>query len=436
MCKWQTGRQNQFNVIKRSDWSICKLKLINYPGRFSKLPYKRAPTLECIRNKTNPPIKQLALQKETKMVKTVAAEWLAQRVSDYPSQVLLLDARTADLYGRGCISGAVHTYCNGMILRRLRNGGLKIESLLNVEEDKSKYALAKESERLCVVIYDQNSSTTEQLALDSVAALLLKKIARECKHVAFLAGGYEGFSSHSPELCDLPQSEADSLLKRRPSSLVLELNHLSLAVKGNRNANNSTSDSPMEVTTESEEEDSPSIIPPFEILPHLYLGCRKVARCLPGLRESNVTRILNVTSSIPNHFIGMEGFTYRQIPVEDAHEVDMMQHLPGAFEFIEDAKACGEKVLVHCHAGMSRSVTVILAYLMKYYNHTMESALEHVKQRKSDVCPNFSFMGQLLDFECSLRPSPADSGFGSSPVDVHCFLQSPATPLSSCILAA
>ena len=366
------------------------------------------------------------------MVKTVDATWLAQRVAELPQKLLVLDTRSAEDYSRSCISGSVHISCLGMILRRLRNGRLKIESLLNLEEDKAKYAQAKESEDFGIVVCDASTSSVENLETDSLASLLLKSVAKECEQVAFLAGGYEQFFVHYSDMCEV-SSSTESQLKRRPSSLVLQLNNLSLAM--NTNANNSVP-SPMEVTPESEDE-SPSIIPPFQILPHLYLGCRKVASCLPGLRQSNVTHILNVTSSIPNQFEDLEGFVYKQIAVEDKLDVDMMQHLSGAFQFIEEARERGHKVLVHCHAGMSRSVTIILAYLMKYYNHTLESSLEYVKQRKPDISPNFSFMGQLLEFECSLRPSPADSGFGSSPVEGHSyFLHSPAEIHRSCVLAA
>ncbi len=362
------------------------------------------------------------------MVKLVDAAWLAQRIGSFPELVLVLDARAADQYSDGYISGSVNV-CNGIIFsRRLRKGTLKMESVLNIDEDKVKYIQAKESEMYTVVVCDHNSSSSDSLPSDSIAYLLLKKVSRECKHVAFLTGGYQQFCSVYSDLCDVPCSTPTDnlgLLQNRPSSLVLQLNNLSIT---RRHTIESLSlGSPMEVATESEEDDSPSaIIPPFEILPHLYLGCRKVAVCLPGLRESNVTRILNVTSTIPNHYQSLDGFLYKQIPVEDNHDVDMIQHLPDAFRFIEEAKACGEKVLVHCHAGMSRSVTVILAYLMKYYSHTLESAHEFVKQVKSNISPNFSFMGQLLDYECSLRPSPSDSGFGSSPVEGHYFLHSPA----------
>ena len=353
------------------------------------------------------------------MVKVVDAAWLAQRVGDYPNGVLLLDTREVAEYNRGFINTSIHICCEGMILRRLKKGTLKIESLLNHEEDKGKYEEAKSSERISIVVCDQSSFNTESLPSDSMASLLLKKVSRECKHVAFLEGGFELFRRLHAELCDLPE-DSHSGSQKRPSSLVLQLNSLSLSTMGNAN---DTVESPMDFT--SSEEDTPDVIPPFQILPHLYLGCRKVATCLPGLKQCNVTKILNVTSTIPNHFQNIAGFTYKQIAVEDNLDVDMTQHLTGAFQFIEEARQNGERVLVHCHAGRSRSVTIILAYLMKYYNHTLHSALEYVKERKPDVNPNLSFVGQLLNYEeCNSGASPADSGLGSSPIESHYFIHS------------
>lgn len=366
------------------------------------------------------------------MVKTVDATWLSQRVSSSSDDVLVLDTRTAEQFNSGYINGAVHICCAGVILRRLRKGNLCIEALLNCSEDKDKYERAKVSENVCVVVCDHSTSSAEQLPTDSIAALLLKKLSRECKFTGFLAGGYVEFHRLFANRCVVPNSPEDSLLKKRPSSLVLQLTNLQLSVASG------TPSSPDDSSPNSKD------FAPFEILPHLYLGCRKVATHLENLKEARITRILNVTSSVPNQFEHLKGFSYRQIAVEDSHDVNMLQHLPEAFSFIEDAKANSEKVLVHCHAGMSRSVTVILAYLMKNYGHTLDSAYEFVKERKSDISPNFSFMGQLLEYECSLRPSPVDSGIGSStnsPVEGHCFVLSGNSPSLSpisrpCILAA
>lgn len=71
-------------------------------------------------------------------------------------------------------------------------------------------------------------------------------------------------------------------------------------------------------------------------------------------------------------------------------------------------KNCG--VLVHCLAGISRSVTVTVAYLMQKLNLSMNDAYDIVKMKKSNISPNFNFMGQLLDFERTLGlSSPCDN---------------------------
>ena len=64
-------------------------------------------------------------------------------------------------------------------------------------------------------------------------------------------------------------------------------------------------------------------------------------------------------------------------------------------------KNCG--VLVHCLAGISRSVTVTVAYLMYRRHLTLNDAYDVVKKCKPNISPNFNFMGQLLDFERTLN---------------------------------
>lgn len=72
------------------------------------------------------------------------------------------------------------------------------------------------------------------------------------------------------------------------------------------------------------------------------------------------------------------------------------------------SKKCG--VLVHCLAGISRSVTVTVAYLMQKMNLSLNDANDFVKRKKSNISPNFNFMGQLLDFERTLGlSSPCDN---------------------------
>jgi dual specificity MAP kinase phosphatase len=65
----------------------------------------------------------------------------------------------------------------------------------------------------------------------------------------------------------------------------------------------------------------------------------------------------------------------------------------------DSVKASGGRVLVHCHAGVSRSATVCMAYVMKNLDYDLRSAYDFVKARRPCVSPNLHFMGQLLEFE-------------------------------------
>uniref|UniRef100_A0A672N7Z7 Dual specificity phosphatase 7 n=1 Tax=Sinocyclocheilus grahami TaxID=75366 RepID=A0A672N7Z7_SINGR len=91
------------------------------------------------------------------------------------------------------------------------------------------------------------------------------------------------------------------------------------------------------------------------------------------------------------------------------------------------SKKCG--ILVHCLAGISRSVTVTVAYLMQKLNLSLNDAYDFVKRKKSNISPNFNFMGQLLDFErtlglnspCDNRSMPNDQLFFTTPTNHNMF---------------
>lgn len=342
-------------------------------------------------------------------MKGISINDLAKAINTESSNILILDVRDVQKFNEGSIVSAINVFCCGaLILRRLKKGNTSVESLLSCEEDKQKFNTARDNETVKVVVYDQDSTDSTAVKADSLSAILLKKLSREVKNVCFLEGGYSAFSSSHSSLCVVTDSQSRSntpMLQNRPSSLVLQLQGLTVV------------DSDSESSESDDSEPSSPVqsrIPmPFEILPHLYLSCRKGASNKQSLEANNISRILNVTNEA-SEYQHLEGFTYHQIAVEDKHEVNMLECLPRAFSFIEEAKLANEKVLVHCHAGMSRSVTVVLAYLMKFEGLTLNNAYDFVKQKKSNISPNFSFMEQLVQFENSLRPSPSDSGIGSN----------------------
>lgn len=61
---------------------------------------------------------------------------------------------------------------------------------------------------------------------------------------------------------------------------------------------------------------------------------------------------------------------------------------PQAKEWIDAALASGGAVLVHCHEGKSRSVTLLLAYLMMSSGFTLAAALAHMRRWHPKASPN------------------------------------------------
>lgn len=71
--------------------------------------------------------------------------------------------------------------------------------------------------------------------------------------------------------------------------------------------------------------------------------------------------------------------------------------------FADEARQNGANILVHCHAGVSRSATITIAYLLKHTKLSMMDIYRLVKGKRSIISPNFNFMGQLMEYEQALN---------------------------------
>jgi protein tyrosine phosphatase len=70
---------------------------------------------------------------------------------------------------------------------------------------------------------------------------------------------------------------------------------------------------------------------------------------------------------------------------------------------MSEALSSQQAVLVHCEAGISRSATTVIAYLMKFHNMTLGQAFQHTKERRRIINPNTGFVEQLRRFEHTVR---------------------------------
>lgn len=78
-------------------------------------------------------------------------------------------------------------------------------------------------------------------------------------------------------------------------------------------------------------------------------------------------------------------------------------HLCHLLLLTDSVKASGGRVLVHCQAGISRSATICLAYLINARRVSLDEAFDFVKRRRQVISPNLAFMGQLVQFETDVN---------------------------------
>ncbi|KAK2902340.1 dual specificity protein phosphatase 26-like [Channa argus] len=141
-----------------------------------------------------------------------------------------------------------------------------------------------------------------------------------------------------------------------------------------------------------------------EVWPRLYIGDQRSAENRVELSKHQFTHILNAAHSKhrgkPDMYHSMK-ITYMGIEAHDSCEFDMSVNFHAAADFIHRALSRGGKVLVNCHVGVSRSATLVLAYLMLKHHLTLVEAICAVKENRG-VIPNRGFLRQLIKLDGQL----------------------------------
>lgn len=141
-----------------------------------------------------------------------------------------------------------------------------------------------------------------------------------------------------------------------------------------------------------------------EIIPGLFLGPYSAAMKskIDQLMQSGVTHIVCVRQDIESHFIRPnfpEKFKYLVLDIADTVTTNIIQHIPKVKFFIDDCLCYRGKVLIHGNAGISRSATLVIAYIMETYGLSYKDAFLRVQQKRFCINPNEGFAQQLREYE-------------------------------------
>ncbi|KAM5235991.1 dual specificity protein phosphatase 13B isoform 2-T2 [Ctenodactylus gundi] len=137
-----------------------------------------------------------------------------------------------------------------------------------------------------------------------------------------------------------------------------------------------------------------------EVWPNLFLGDAYAARDKSRLLQLGITHILNVAAGkfqvdTGAKFYQGSSMQYYGIEADDSPFFDLSVYFLPAARYIQAALSNPRgRVLVHCAMGVSRSATLVLAFLMICENMTLVEAIQKVQAHR-DICPNSGFLRQL-----------------------------------------
>lgn len=79
------------------------------------------------------------------------------------------------------------------------------------------------------------------------------------------------------------------------------------------------------------------------------------------------------------------GIEVTRVPIIDFDKADLLRHLDAAVAALHDALSSGGKAYVHCSAGLNRSPTVVIAYLVRHRELSLDDAVQWVTSRHECV---------------------------------------------------
>lgn len=145
------------------------------------------------------------------------------------------------------------------------------------------------------------------------------------------------------------------------------------------------------------------IVPPTEGKGGIFLGNIEGAQDVKLLQRNGITSVLTVAANAEIRYAPHEIPMHKVVSADDFPSYPLIRHFEECIEFMDKALAVGN-ILVHCFAGMSRSSTIVIVYLMKRKGfRSLQPTLEFVKARRPIVQPNIGFMRQLKAFEEKLH---------------------------------
>ncbi len=143
------------------------------------------------------------------------------------------------------------------------------------------------------------------------------------------------------------------------------------------------------------------------IIPHIYITNWPSSNNLETLKSYNIKAVINVTPEQKPAdtlmYMKTNHIDYLQIPILDTPNENILQYFNQTYDFINKHVRKKENVLIHCMAGVSRSVTITANYMARDFiskfspEETLDFIINVIRQSRPIVNPNGGFKQQLLE---------------------------------------
>jgi hypothetical protein len=135
-----------------------------------------------------------------------------------------------------------------------------------------------------------------------------------------------------------------------------------------------------------------------QVRPHIYLGSDFIARSKEILQKNGITHIVNAARVACGNYFPND-FKYFTLNLYDSPSQSIIGLFYKVIKFMDEAIENGGNVFVHCYQGVSRSSSIVVAYLIWKEKLGCRSLLEDVKRRRPVSSPNAGFTVQLFRWE-------------------------------------
>ena len=185
-----------------------------------------------------------------------------------------------------------------------------------------------------------------------------------------------------------------------PINLNLNLNQMenqaqnnnSQIPKYNRIKMNLKEELSMDNNDTKKEEDFNEILTDF-----LYISGYKTASTASDLQNLKITNIINCSGDLCEN-LSFSGIDYLTLNIRDNVSENIECLFFKCINYINEAKEKKGKVLIHCYKGVSRSVSVLISYLIFLNKWTYDEAFDFVQSKRAIANPNIGFYLQLKTF--------------------------------------